>query len=214
MNTRNWRKVVTGSMVMVAMLAGCAQTQDGRLTQAQGAGIGAAGGAIAGALLGSLSGNAGRGALIGAAVGGAGGFAYGTHVAKRKAQYASTEAWLDACIASARKRNGEALAYNKSLSDRVAALESEVKAAKLAGNKSKLRKLKGQVASLHKEASSQATVFRNEVEMQQTVIKEAGSGQASRVSQIRSTTSELKSTTGQIEGQVNRLASLENQIDV
>ncbi len=213
MSRQSWHKLVA-SLVVVGMFAGCAQTQDGRLTQAQGAGIGAVGGALAGALIGSASGNAGRGALIGAAAGALGGFAYGTHVANKKAQYASTEAWLDACIASAQKRNAEALAYNKSLKNRVAALESQVKAANMAGDKSQLRKLKGQVAALRKEASSQATVFNNEVDMQQTVIKEAGSGQSSRVSQIRSTTSELRSTTGQIEGQVKRLASLENQIDV
>ena len=202
------------AVVIVGMLGGCAQTQDGRLAQAQGTGIGAAGGALAGALIGSLSGNAGRGALIGATIGGVGGYAYGTHVANRKAQYASTEAWLDACIAQARERNGEALAYNRQLEDRVASLESRVRAARLANNKSELRKLKGEIASVRKDASSKVTIYREEVKMQQTVIKEAGSGQASRVGQIRSTTSELSATTGQIEGKVNRLASLENQIDV
>lgn len=204
---------ITG-MFVVVLLAGCAQTEDGRLTQAQGAGLGAAGGALAGALIGSLSGNAGRGALIGAAIGGTGGFAYGTHVANRKSEYASVEAWLDACIAQARQRNQEAIAYNSQLRDRVASLESRVRAARLAGNQSELRALRGQVASLRKEASQQAVVFRKEIEVQQSAISEAGPGQESRISQIRSTTSELSSTTGQIEGQVNRLASLENQIDV
>ncbi len=209
-----WVRFPVSLTIVAVMAVGCAQTEDGRLTQAQGAGIGAVGGAALGGLVGALTGNVKEGLLIGAAVGGTSGFAYGTHVAGKKAKYASTEAWLDACIAEARKRNSEAYSYNRDLNKRVAALESRVRAARTAGNKSELRKLKTQVVSLRKEASDQATVFRKEIEIQQQVIKEAGSGQTSRVSQIRSTTSELSSTTGQIEGQVNRLASLENQIDV
>lgn len=213
MNWKKYSKTCAAAMVAV-VFSSCAQTQDGRLTQAQGTGLGALGGAATGALIGAISGNAARGALIGAGVGAIGGFAYGTHVANRKAQYASTEAWLDACIASARQRNNEALAYNRSLRNRVASLERQIQAARIANNRSQLRNLKGQCAALRKDATTKTTVFRQEVEVQKTVIQEAGPGQSSRVSEIRSTTSELRSTTGQIDSQVQRLASLENQIDV
>ena len=82
----------------------CANTSDGRLAQGQGTAIGAGGGALIGALIGGR-----KGALIGAGVGGLAGFAYGTHIANKKAQYKSTEEWLDACIAQANSKRKEAV---------------------------------------------------------------------------------------------------------
>ena len=65
------------------------------------------------------------GAAVGAGVGGAAGFAYGSHVAKEKAKYASQEDWLDACIASAEKVNRENRAYNAALEKEIQALSAE-----------------------------------------------------------------------------------------
>ena len=107
----------------------CANTEDGRLAQGQGTAIGAVGGALLGAAIERyrrpkpLSGRR----PIGAAIGGASGFAYGTHIANKKAQYKSTEEWLDACIAQAETRRKEAVAYNSRLNNQLARLRRKSK---------------------------------------------------------------------------------------
>ncbi len=66
---------MSGVIVIVAMLAGCAdmsQTQQRTVT-------GAAGGAAVGGLIGAAAGNAGIGAAVGAGLGGTGGFLLGRH---------------------------------------------------------------------------------------------------------------------------------------
>ena len=72
---RRW-SVAISAVVLAAMFAGCAETQEGRTTQAQGAGLGALMGAALGAGLGAAAGG-GRGAAIGAATGAAIGGATG-----------------------------------------------------------------------------------------------------------------------------------------
>ncbi len=54
-----------------------------------------------------------QGAIIGAQVGGHAGYAYATSVANKKAQYASREAWLDACIAEARTTADKSRNYSR-----------------------------------------------------------------------------------------------------
>ena len=66
---------MSGIIVLVAILAGCAdmtQTQQRTLT-------GAAGGAAAGGIIGAIAGNAGMGAAVGAGLGATGGFLLGQH---------------------------------------------------------------------------------------------------------------------------------------
>src|SRR3954453_9892270 len=64
---RRWSGFFAG-ITLVAMFAGCAETEEGRTTQAQGAGLGALLGAAVGAGVGAATGG-GRGAAIGAATG-------------------------------------------------------------------------------------------------------------------------------------------------
>jgi uncharacterized membrane protein len=74
---------ISGVIVLVAMLAGCAdmsQTQQRTIT-------GAAGGAAAGGIIGAIAGNAGMGAAIGAGIGGTGGFLLGRHNEATQAAY-------------------------------------------------------------------------------------------------------------------------------
>jgi uncharacterized membrane protein len=66
---------MSGILVLLATLAGCAdmsQTQQRTIT-------GAAGGAAVGGIIGAIGGNAGMGAAIGTGVGAAGGFLLGRH---------------------------------------------------------------------------------------------------------------------------------------
>ena len=208
----------TAACVLITFgLSHCAATEDGQLAQAQGAGIGAAGGALLGAGIGALTGNSSdvaRGALIGAALGGAGGFAYGTHVANQKAKYASTEAWLDACISDAEKKRSAAIAYNNRLNNELARLQREVNTARAAGDKKQLSSLKRQIASERSAAQKEANNYAKEVEVQRGAIKEAGGSGGSRLSSLRSTTNGIDSQVTTMNKNVQRLAALESQTDV
>jgi hypothetical protein len=198
-------------------LSQCATTEDGRLTQAQGTGMGAVGGALLGAGLGALTGNSEavkKGALIGGAIGAAGGFSYGTHVANKKAQYKSTEEWLDACITNAEKKRTAAVAYNSRLNNEYARLQSEVKKAQMAGDKRKLSSLKRQIASERKAAEKEAVAFNKEAELQRGAIKEAGGKGGSRLRSLRTSTSGIESQVNSINSNVQRVAALESQTDV
>ena len=205
---------VSASLVLV-MGSGCATTADGRKTQAQGTVIGAALGAVVGGAVGYAAGGRsglGRGAAIGAAAGGVAGFAYGTHVAKRKAEYASREAWLDACIASAHRVNSNAYAYSRSLEGRIARLESRARAARVSKNKAEARAIKSEIASIRTEAKQKTVVVDKELGDQQQAISE-GRG-ARNYTELKSEVGTLQETKGTLGKQVNRLAGLENQLDV
>jgi hypothetical protein len=207
-------RTVSAALALV-LLAGCAATPDGRKTQAQGAGIGAVLGGIAGGALGyAVGGRDGlaRGALIGAGAGGVAGFAYGTHVAKKKAAYASREAWLDACIAQAHEVNSDAYAYSHSLEKRIARLEARARAARVAKNKAEVRAIKSEAASLRSEARSKNVVVEKEISSQQQAVSE-GRG-ASNYTELKTEVNTLQRTKGTLSRQIDRLAGVENQLDV
>jgi hypothetical protein len=203
------------SALILVMAVGCATTPDGRKTQAQGTAIGAVLGAVVGGAVGYAAGGSrglGRGAAIGAAAGGVAGFAYGTHVAKRKAEYASREAWLDACIASAHRVNSNAYAYSRSLESRIARLESRSRAARASHNKSEARAIRSEVASLKSEAKQKEVVVQKELSDQQQAVSD-GRG-ARNYGGLKTEVNSLQETKGTLGRQVNRLAGLENQLDV
>lgn len=190
-------------------LSQCAGTQDGQLAQAQGTGLGALGGGLLGAAIGGR-----QGALIGAAIGSAGGFAYGTHIANKKAQYKSTEEWLDACISEAEKKRSAAVAYNSRLNNEYARLQKEVSAARMAGDKKRLSTLKQQIASERTAAEKEAVAYTKEADLQRSAIKAAGGEGGSRLSSLRTTTSGIESQVNTMNSNVKRYAALESQTDV
>ncbi len=202
---------VLAALVPAFVLTGCT-TDDQFNTRAQGAGAGALVGAGLGALIGSLSGDAGQGALIGAAAGGAMGLAYGDHVARKKARYASTEDYLDACIASARSVNADAYAYNRSLSNRIAALEREIRIAVGSGNRARMRQMRSEIASLESEARAKVQVVNEEISIQRQVISSESS--SANTSGLRSEVARLESTRSATNGNIRRLAALNNQLDI
>jgi uncharacterized protein YcfJ len=91
------------SIFIFIFIAGCSGMKDRERTKTEGAVVGSAIGAGLGALVGQYFGG-GKGTLIGAgvgaSVGGLAGAAYGDHVANKKAEFASKEAYLKACITS------------------------------------------------------------------------------------------------------------------
>ncbi|HEX8296000.1 MAG TPA: hypothetical protein VF593_06840 [Chthoniobacteraceae bacterium] len=204
------------SAVMVVVFGlGCAATPDGRKTQAQGTAIGAVLGALAGGAIGYATGGRdgiARGAVVGGAAGGVAGFAYGTHVARMKAKYASREAWLDDCIASARRVNSNAYAYSRTLEGRIAQLQTRTRRVAASGNKSQARALKREIAALKVEANGKSSEVQKEVTAQQGALSE-GRG-ADNHSGLSKEVNSLQQTKGTLGRQVNRLAGLENQLDV
>jgi chromosome segregation ATPase len=113
------------------LFTGCTNIKDDqRRTKTEGALAGGVAGAVLGGLLGAATGGGASriatGALAGAAVGTAGGYAYGSHVAKKKGNYASQEAKLRAMIGEARSERRSAESYNSSLRNAIAQQRTEL----------------------------------------------------------------------------------------
>ncbi len=200
---------LVASITLVTMFSGCTNIKDdGTRTRTEGALAGTAIGAGLGAIIGNQSGRAWEGAAIGAVAGGLTGLAVGNHVAKKKAGYASKEAWLDACISSAEKVNAQTVAYNRNLSSRIKTLEGKIAAAKASGNKTELRNIKQSIATMKQESNKQLGEVNLEIKEQSGVVSETGNATlTNRVSSLKSSQSTLKQNQ-------QRLADLSNQIDV
>ncbi len=190
------------------LLSGCANTSDGRTTQAQGAGIGALGGAALGYLVGGQ-----KGAAVGALVGGAAGFAYGSNVAKRKAKYAKTEQWLDQEIALAHQANASAYAYNRTLKGRIAALEQKIQMARAAKNRQMLASLKSEISQISQETQRFDMSQKQSAMDVKDVLKDAGAHSATNFHSFEKEAAafdEAAAERGRLSG---RLASLRDSID-
>jgi hypothetical protein len=214
--SRHARHLALFTLITFA-LPQCASTEDGRLAQGQGAAIGAVGGALLGAGIGALTGDsqtALKGAAIGAAAGGAAGFGYGTHIANRKAQYKSTEEWLDACIVQAETRRKQAVAYNSRLNNQLARLENEVKIAKAAGDKKKLASLNREIKSESAGAKKEVAIYSKEAQDQRGAIQQAGGQGGSRLKTLRTSTTGIDTQVSTMNSNVQRFAALESQTDV
>lgn len=203
-------------IVLIAALAiplvGC-QTDRGT-TVAQGAGAGAIIGALFGAVVGGRN-----GALIGAALGAAGGAAVGVHVANRKAQYASTEDYLDACIASAHQTNQQMRAYNAQLSGQIAQLDAET--ARLLSRyrskqvtKSRLLKKRKVVRRKLKEAKAKLARLQKEISIQQKVLAQERGKAKGRLAKLQAELQELRKTAAELERQTSQLAALDTRMNV
>jgi hypothetical protein len=198
----------TAALTAVAFISRCANIEnDQTRTRVEGTLAGSLVGGGLGAIIGHQSGRGVEGALIGAAAGGLVGLAVGDHVARKKAKYASQEAWLDACIAHAEQVNRNAISYNTSLRNKIAGLESRLAAAKRSGDTGEIRRVKQAVVALQKETSQQVKLVDSEIKEQGSVVSQTGSNNlSSRVTQLRSTRSSLNNSQ-------ERLADLGNQAD-
>lgn len=112
--------------IAVSSLTGCTTLSDSTRTKTEATAVGAGGGAVIGGIIGAFLGDAGLGALFGTAAGAAIGYGYGSHVAKRKAEYAETEDWLDACIVSLDEKNKETMHYNTQLDQNIKDMDATI----------------------------------------------------------------------------------------
>jgi polyhydroxyalkanoate synthesis regulator phasin len=118
---------------------------------------------------------------------------------------------LDACIAAAQERNADAIAYNRSLSNRIAEIEQKAAVAIANNDSSEIRSLRAEVAKLKSETKTQIQGIDKEISIQNKVIQtESGT---SGVSSLRSQVSSLENTKARSERELSRLASLDNRLD-
>ena len=213
---RRWSGFIS-AVVALALLAGCAETEEGRTTQAQGTGIGALLGAAVGAGIGAAAGGgrgAATGAVAGALIGGSAGFAYGTHVANQKAKYARAEDWLNACIVSARAYRRHAYAVNQKISSRMASLEKRSRAAVASHDKAAVTQIRSEIATLKQEARAETKNLDNEVAAQHNALQDSSARSSSRYGELKQSVNELESTKAQLGENQSRLAALENQTNI
>ena len=213
---RRWSVSISGVLIL-AMLAGCAETEEGRTTQAQGTGIGALLGAAVGAGIGAAAGGgrgAATGAIAGALIGGTAGFAYGTHVANQKAKYARAEDWLNACIASARGYRRHAYAVNQKISSRLAALEKRSKAAVASRDKAAVTQIRTEIAGLKQQASAESKTLDTEVAAQNNALQDSSARSSSKYGELKESVGSLKETRAELGQTTSRLAALENQTNI
>ncbi|MBQ9220892.1 YMGG-like glycine zipper-containing protein [Succinivibrio sp.] len=182
-----------------------------------GAGIGAAVGAGLGALFGGSKG-ALAGAAIGAGVGSLSGYFYGKHVADKKAEYASREEWLDACIDRSRQVTADTKKYNEQLKKDIAALDKETKTltAKNANtDKKTLKEESKKIASLQSDTQKNIKNLESEVEKQKTVLADAkknGDNQEAKIldAEIKKLNAQIK----EMKEYNNKLASISARVAV
>ncbi|MEF2145811.1 MAG: YMGG-like glycine zipper-containing protein [Desulfovibrionaceae bacterium] len=215
--------VVSLFMGGIASLSGCATTDRGK-TQQEGAATGAAGGALLGALMGALVGgdvqSAAVGAAIGAAAGGVAGYAYGTHVADKKAEYAKQEDWLDACIASLEQTNAETRAYNAQLETEIKDLDAQSATLLADYNKKKVAKsaLTAEKTTIDKKLAEAQEALKKanwELENQQKVLAEAeAGGKTDQTKNLDARIAELKAEIVKLEAKTDQLASMSSRMAV
>jgi uncharacterized protein YcfJ len=210
--------------MVVASLGGCANIKDDATrTKTEGglagAGIGAGVGAIAGALIGGKRG-ALLGAGIGAAVGGGAGVAYGAHVAGKKAEYASTEQWLDACIAQAKADNEQLRGYNSQLAADIETLSRESAklqksyAAKKA-QKSQLIAQKNSIAEKVKKNEGIVAAANKEIEEQNKALAQAQKeGKNEYATALNQEISSLKQQRDKLQASNTKLVALSSRLSV
>jgi YMGG-like Gly-zipper len=202
---------LAGTLTLITFgLSQCAGTSDGQLAQGQGALLGGA----AGALLGNAIGKDTNSTLIGAGIGSLAGYAYGTHIANKKAAYASTEDWLDACIVQAEASRRKASAYNQRLNNQLARLEKEVRSARAAGNRQQLSSLNREIRAERAAAQRESSAYTKDAGLQRSAISEAGGKGGSRLKSLRSSTSGIETQVSTMNRNVQRFAALESQTDV
>jgi hypothetical protein len=213
-----------GKLLMVLALAltlvgGCANIQDdGTRTKAEGAGTGAAVGAVLGAVIGQVIGGDTEatllGAAIGGAIGGAGGYAYGSHVAGQKEQYAKEEDWLDACISEAKTSNATLVAYNAELSKQIATLRSEAETLQkqeqnAKGRRTKLAKKQAETEELLQHAKEELAASQAGLAAQEEVVAQARQdGMADYATTLDSELETLKANIRELEKRTEELASI------
>ncbi len=206
-------KFTSLALVLSMLLSSCATTADGRLTQAQGTGGGAALGALLGVALAAATGNAdaiGQAAAIGAVTGAAAGFGYGTSVAKKKASYANQEDFLDYAIAQASQDHQKAVQRNNQLAAQVQSLESRYGKLPKGDTQNKSR-LDRESQKQFKALDQETLTLNNRIKDYQECLQGASGAKATA---LRGQVNNLESEKGKLMKAKSRLASAQSRIAI
>ena len=221
---RHAGKIVLAALVSVN-LVGCTNIQnDNTRTKTEASLLGGGLGAALGAGIGAIAGGDGKSALIGAAIGAGvgslGGFLAGKHIADKKNQYASQEAWLDDCIAYSQNVNEETATYNAQLNSDVQALDKR-SATLLAQYKSKkasrdkLIAEQGTVKKLQDDTSNNIAKLEENIAKQKGVAKEArDSGKTAQAKQLDAEIAKLDKQIKDMKAYNNKLANISVRLAV
>lgn len=159
-------------VLMLCFVIGCAGMNDSTRTRAEGTGVGAVTGAVVGGVIGQIIGHDQKSTLIGGLIGGAlgagAGYLAGDYVAKRKAQYASEEDWLDNKIKDVAEYNNELEEFNEKTANRNEQLKTQVADLKSRYNSgsvkvSVLEKKKNEINALIRDADKRKAVMGKEL---------------------------------------------------
>lgn len=204
-------KTLRGGLILALITAmalstiSCANIANDRTrTQTEGALAGAGVGAAMGGIIGAITGDESTalvGAAIGAGVGALVGGAIGTHVANKKAEYATEEAWLDACIKEAQSANQAAAAYRDRLK---ATLAQSGRSPSYSFSDSGDTKSKSK-DSLAKETGKQLAAIDNDLANRKKVLSETGKSPQSK--QYQKETDSLEKIRNEIAGMSSRISS-------
>jgi len=205
--------MVVGSLA----LSGCSGMSDRDRTATEGAMLGSAAGAVIGAGVGyfvdGFSG-AGYGALIGAGVGLAGGAALGQHAAYRKAEFAKSADYLDACIGTAYAANVQMALYNRSLTDHLVALDSELSETSVAvAETGGTDKRRGAIAGNLRDANDQLARVSEEIDIQHAVLDNERAAQpAEAIGNLEKEIGVLEGRKAELEALIRKLHEMDSRL--
>ncbi len=216
---------VLACLLSVSLAGGCANIKDdGTRTKTEGtltgAGVGAAIGAGLGAIFGGNTKATLIGAAIGAGVGSLGGYFVGKHIADKKAEYASYEDWLDACIADSEKLNEDMRNYNAQLGKDVAALDKESRTLaaqykKQAVSRDRLRAEQKKVQALQKDSSDNIAKLEKDIVKRREAAADAKSnGQSERAKKMDAEIARLAKQIDEMKAYNKRLANISVRLSV
>ena len=221
------KKIATALAVCMisASLVGCANIQDdGTRTKTEGTLVGAGVGAGVGAALGAIFGGNTKatliGAAIGAGVGSLGGFFVGKHVADKKAEYASYEDWLDACITDTANLNEQTREYNAKLGKDIAALDKESKALaaqykKNAATRDQMRAELKKVQALQKDSDTNIANLQKDVQKRRGASADAKAhGNAAQAKKLDAEIARLDKQIKEMKAYNKRLANISVRLAV
>jgi len=212
-----WFRSVSLATVGLCLLCSCATTSsDQTRTKAEGT----AAGALIGGVLGYLIGGNAKGTLIGAAIGAGAGFVVGNEIAKRKKQYASEEAFLEAEIQSASQYNTTARQYNESLQAEIVALDQssmELQDRYEAGYASKqdLENKKKEIQRKLEDSQKFYETLNKEYEVKLAIYEEQRKKRQANdayLVQLEKEVYELKNNLGELSAESKQLASIDERL--
>lgn len=218
------QKQIVSILIMIFFVTGCVAMTDRQQTIFQGTALGAAGGAAAGAAIGQVIGGDTEATLIGAGIGGViggiGGGMWGTHVADKKADYNTTEKYLNACITAAEDATRQAKEYNKKMRTNIKEENKRIEALVAQYNKKQisageLRKQKNRIDQQIAQMQVDHDAIRFQIDKFKKARSEAANeGSAELLAQLDVQISQLESEANKLGNETTALASKSERIKI